>query len=206
MSLPAEVVWYTAEDKAAPPQVAYQINGTPRTLLEAAARRGFAHVSEAILDKCLLDMRLGSKPGRAAKAQKIIESRRLEWLWGEADVARAMMHVWPAYRKEARLRRPPCPEGEGTSPDECIWDDIRSIAEALQRQQADHNQASADPAAPDQAAGISGLQDAILQLRGASAKAKKAAARGKAGPRAAGLPAARGRKRRGTQASSSIIG
>jgi len=180
LSLPAEVVWYDAEDptasQAAKPQVAYRVNDKPMTLLEAAASRAFKHLSEAMLDRFLADITAKSRPNRADKIRVLIDSWRHEWGWGDADVARAMMQVWPAFKQSVRPRRPPC--REASTPDGLVWDDIHSVAEALRQAQEDENAATAGPAAPSS----SGLQDAVLALREARAKRGKAAARKQAAP------------------------
>lgn len=193
------MVWYAAEEEAGSPtasqaalsQVAYRVNGKPRTLLEAAASRAFAHLSEAMLDKFLADITAKSRPNRADKIRVLIDNWRHEWGWGDADVARAMMQVWPAFKQSVRLRRPPCREAAAEStPNEHIWDDIHSVAEALRQAQEGEKAATAGLAAPS-----SGLQDAVLALRRARAKAKAAApARGKTAARKQAAPANRAKR------------
>ena len=164
-------------------------------------------MSEAILDTCLADIHARSKPNRTDRIRALIDGRRHEWQWGEADVARAMMHVWPAFKKQARLRRPSCPKDEETALDEHIWDDIQSVAKALQRAREDIAEAPADLAAP-----LPGLKEAVLEIRGLRAGAKKRAARGKAQQASRAEPAdraaasvsatARAKKRRGVYAAA----
>ena len=101
-------------------------------------------MTEAILDKRLAHIHAGSKPNKTDKIRVLIESYRHEWQWSEVDMARAMMLVWPDYRKTARLRRPQCPSAERDKAAEHDWDNIHSIAEALRKADAADAAAAAE--------------------------------------------------------------
>ncbi len=106
-------------------QVAYEVVGNSRSLLEAAAQKGFCHVSVGILDKILEDVE-GPHPGvkgHHQKATHVICLFKDEWKWSEVDVARALMK-----RPSSRA----CP-GSGVDPAEVdFWRDIPSIVAALE--------------------------------------------------------------------------
>jgi hypothetical protein len=108
--------------------VAYEAVGSARSLLEAAAAKGFHFVSHPILDLILKDMQ---DPMRVKKHQdkvsRIIEKRQHEWGWSSVDVARALIHVLPGAKPQKNVRKAPA-DNDKTF----VWDDIPSIAAALQ--------------------------------------------------------------------------
>jgi hypothetical protein len=108
--------------------VAYEAIGDTRTFLEAAAARGFEHVSSSTLDLILSDLsiQIGVKV-RHVKAMHIIDAMQSTWGWSRVDVARALMRVLPETRgSKARAK---CPEQKPQK--NFVWDDIPSIAAAL---------------------------------------------------------------------------
>ena len=109
-------------------QVAYESTGRARSLLEAAAARGFAHVAGDVLDTILADM---AEPPRTKarhhKVSRIIEVWKGQWGWSEVDVARALMHILPGAK--APPARQPLPESDGR---QFVWNDLPSIAADLQ--------------------------------------------------------------------------
>jgi hypothetical protein len=110
------------------PQVAYEVLGRPRSLLEAAAAKGFHFVTHKILDLILADM--GKRPGSMLHHQKvsrILDLRMAEWGWSRVDIARAMMHVLPGSKPAKVVRMAPAGRGG-----DMVWDDIPSILAALE--------------------------------------------------------------------------
>jgi hypothetical protein len=109
-------------------QLVYEGKGRARCLLEAAAARGFAHVSTDLLDNILADMAetAGTKP-RLSKVSRIVEFWKGSWGWSKVDVARALMLIMPGAKPPAARRATPDSTGR-----EFVWSDLPSIAAALE--------------------------------------------------------------------------
>jgi hypothetical protein len=122
-------------------------------LLEAAAARGFAHVTTDVLDNILSDISqpVGSKP-RLSKVSRIIDFWKAQWGWSQVDVARALMQVMPGAKPPAR--KPAIPESTGR---DFIWSDLPSIAAALEAHKVGVQSDAPSPVAPRSEA------DAVLE-------------------------------------------
>ena len=144
-------------------QVAYQTNGCPRPVMEAAAACGFKHVPAAVVDACLAQ--IGCKPGRSAaqRAGALIDAYKDQWGWSKVECARALMHVLPGQQKKKKRTGPSDKFNEGV-----IWEDLPSLIEALKAQdqvqeQADQKQPR--PAGVDE--DVDPLVQAIVAIEGA---------------------------------------
>ena len=173
-SLPAKVIWYTAgraADDSPVPQVAYEITGCPRSILEAAASRAFLHVSDAVLESCLHDMRIKSRRARHENIRLLIEGQKDKWQWTDYDIARVMIQVLPGFKRPSRKPEPS--KDFLNMEEETIWDDIQSVAHALQATSS--SAAPAAPAAPA-ASAVPGesLLEAVAAVRDARAGRPKA--------------------------------
>ena len=112
-------------------QVAYEAIGDTRTFLEAAAARGFEHVSASTLDTILSDLQIkAGVRARHQKAMHIIDAMQSTWGWSRVDMARALMRVLPETKgvNPRHRKGPDKPQRD----QKYIWDDIPSIAAALQ--------------------------------------------------------------------------
>ena len=74
-------------------QVAYQVCGRPRTILEAAALRGFAAVSGPTLERVLRDIKAqsGRQTTKRDKILAVVNAFKASWNWSELDVAKCLM-------------------------------------------------------------------------------------------------------------------
>ena len=130
--------------------------------MEAAASFGFKHVSPAVLDACLAQIRC--KPGRtgAKRAGALIDAYKAQWGWSKVDCARALMHVLPG-QNQAKRKEPS--HMTDNSP---IWEDLPSLVQALQAHQvsqAQSMQEQPDPGA--RAEDVDPLVQAIVAIEGA---------------------------------------
>ena len=134
-------------------QVAYQTSGCPRPVMEAAAALGFKHVTPAVVDACLAQIRC--KPGRTAaqRAGALIDAYKDEWGWSKVDCARALMHVLPGQKNKKRTG-----PSDMSADASYVWEDLPSLVEALQAQ----DQAKADQSQLDRPAGV-GEVDPLVQ-------------------------------------------
>ena len=106
-------------------QVGYRVTGAPRSVLEAAAVKGFTQVAKTALDFTLREFSLPTPSELPKKAGLLIEAFRAEWRWTPADVARAMQHTLPGFR-ESSHHQPSVQQ----SPD--IPAELRELALAMQ--------------------------------------------------------------------------
>ena len=139
-------------------QVAYQTDGCPRSVMEAAAAFGFKHVSAAVVDACLA--RIDRKPGRSAaqRAGALIDAYKDEWRWSKVDCARASMGVLPGQKTQKRTGPSADMAANGDGP---VWEDLPSLVEALNAHQA--YQAQADQEQPKLAVGVEEELDPLVQ-------------------------------------------
>jgi hypothetical protein len=156
-------------------EVAYQSQGRSRSLLEAAAARGFAHVSNHLLDTILDDMEAPRGVNqRISKVSRIIEHWKGQWGWSQVDVARALVHIMPGAKPQA-ARRPNPQSNSG----EFVWDDLPSIAAALEAHTLDTALCSKVPAVaspPDAAVLETLLQMQVPTRESSAAPVKRASA------------------------------
>ena len=106
-------------------QVGYIVTGPPRSVVEAAAVKGFTKVAcKTVLDFCLksLNLRVPSQPDQ--KVGRLIEALRDSWGWSKADVAKAMVHVLAGAKNGGIL-----PTKEARGPE--VPQDVLDLAEAL---------------------------------------------------------------------------
>ena len=131
--------------------MAYEAIGDTRTFLEAAAARGFEHVSSSTLDIIVSDLRIqtGVKV-RHHKAMHIIDAMQSTWGWSRVDVARALMRVLPETR--GSKARPKCPEQKPEK--NFVWDDIPSIAAAVKARETGLPEVTRVPCKPEVESGI----------------------------------------------------
>jgi len=132
----------------------YEGKGRARCLLEAAAARGFAHVSTDLLDNILDDMAetAGTKP-RLSKVSRIVEFWKGSWGWSKVDVARALMLIMPGAKPPPARRATPDCTGR-----EFVWSDLPSIAAALEAHRLGTEAASSPQPPPPMSSA-----DAVMQ-------------------------------------------
>jgi hypothetical protein len=146
-------------------QLVYEGKGRARCLLEAAAARGFAHVSTDLLDNILHDMAetAGTKP-RLSKVSRIVEFWKGSWDWSKVDVAKALMLIMPGAKPPAARRATPDSTGR-----EFVWSDLPSIAAALEAHRLG-TEAESSPQLPPPMPSDDAVIDAINFFDDASAR------------------------------------
>ena len=74
-------------------QVAYQVCGRPRSILEAAALRGFTAVSGPTLEQVLRDIKAqsGRQTNKRDKILAVVNAFKASWNWSELQVARCLL-------------------------------------------------------------------------------------------------------------------
>ena len=85
-------------------QVAYQVDGKPRSIMEAAAAQAFQGVPGPVVQGLLDDIKAGKQKTRAESVLTLINAHKDTWKWTEVDVARAMMRVLPEFSAAAERR------------------------------------------------------------------------------------------------------
>ena len=68
------------------------MDGPPRSILEAAAVKGFTNVNKTVLDLLLRSLHMNIPGAHEQKAGAIMEAFRAEWKWSDVDMAKAMQH------------------------------------------------------------------------------------------------------------------
>ena len=68
------------------------VDGPPRSILEAAAVKGFSNISKTVLDLLLNLLNMKIPGAHQQKAGAIMEAFRAEWKWSDVDMAKAMQH------------------------------------------------------------------------------------------------------------------
>ena len=128
--------------------------------MEAAAASGFKHVSPAVVDACLAEIR--GKPGRttAQRAGALIDAYKDQWGWSKVDCARALMHVLPG--KHRTKRKGP----SDTTADGPMWEDLPSVVEALKAHEVSQAQQE-QPEPATKVEDVDPLVQAIVAIEGA---------------------------------------
>ena len=133
-------------------QVAYQASGRPRTILEAAAVRGFAAVSGPTLEQVLLDIKeqKGNQRTKRDKVLAVLNAFKSSWNWSEVDVAKCLLAG-----QEARKRRS-MKQADVTGDEE----ELAQIMAALKKNAAAEAAPASEEADPGQA-----VAEAVVALR-----------------------------------------
>ena len=153
-------------------KVAYQVDGRPRSIMEAAAVFGFKHAASDVIDACL--QRIRCKPGRSAaqRAGALIDAYKHEWGWNQVDCARALMDVLPGMpgkRQRNQQQHKQTGPSDMTGIDGSVWEDLSSLVEALTAHQACQAQAGQEQPKPkpDVAAQkLDPLVEAVVAIEG----------------------------------------
>ena len=110
-------------------EVAYQVHGKPRCIMEAAAARAFSGVPGATLQALCDDIHAGAQKTRAESVLTLIKAFSDRWGWSEWDVAEAMM---PLLSKE--LKEPQIPKKSGKLVP--VLEQVAAMGEALRQHRA----------------------------------------------------------------------
>ena len=111
-------------------QVLYEVNGSPQTIMEAAARVAFQHVPPGTLNECLKDVGLVRPRLAFERVSALLHCYKDEWSWTDVDMAKSLMRVLPGYS----LPKPHLPLPADVLDDSPVaWDDIQGLAETLRR-------------------------------------------------------------------------
>lgn len=131
-----------------PRQVGYEALGCTRSILEAAAAKGFSHVSTRTLNRLLddNDVKVAHSKRRDVKFSALLHKFKDTWSWSDVDIARALMQAMPEH-KQTRCQH----SLNFAQPDEpeFVWDDLPSICAAL-KQAAVHHDVVEQPPCPSQ--------------------------------------------------------
>ena len=109
--------------------------------MEAAASRGFADVSLGTMQQCLLDIGAPKIKQPHERTAALINAWSNDWGWSRVDRAKAMQYVLPETKGKAKQAAPKLPEEDK----EMVWDDIASIIAALNRPDAESEEAPMPP-------------------------------------------------------------
>ena len=113
-------------------EVAYEIQGPPRSLLEAAATEGFMHVSTDAMHHVLHDIGEPSTRLHHVKTAAILQAYRQEWQWSDIDIARAMSFVLPGRKHSQNSRSSPPARNDDFSDAIAVWQDLVQALESAE--------------------------------------------------------------------------
>ena len=113
-------------------EVAYEIQGPPRSLLEAAATEGFMHVSTDAMHHVLHDIGEPSTRPHHVKAAAILKAYRQEWQWSDIDIARAMSFVLLGRKHSQNSRSSPPARNDDFSDAIAVWQDLVQALESAE--------------------------------------------------------------------------